>query len=147
MLIDLSYIGLPTIDPSQYKTTLVVCIDAPDKHSGCGVLAGRYEPFTESERNTFLPVFRDDNFGLKFFHLNQKSKVKEHQILRWYYAAIGWKDSVYVGSPYSYEIILEELSKDDGRSSDWSVSVSGERGSFRLCLPDYEPDSATQYST
>lgn len=139
MLIDLSYMGLLTIDSNQYQTTLVVCIDAPDDHSGCGVLAGRYEPFSESEKNKFLPIFRNDDYDLKFYLLDRpESKARPNLISRWHYAAIGWNNAVYVEYPYSYEIILQELSNADGLP-DWSVSVSGERGSFRLLLPDYKP--------
>jgi len=139
MLIDLSYMGLLTIDPNQYQTTLIVCLDVPNDHPGCGVLAGRYDPFEDSEQNKFLPVFRDDDYGLKFYLLDRpESKVGSHQILRWHYAAIGWNNAVYVAYPYAYELILQELSNND-KSSDWSVSVSGERGSFRLLLPDYKP--------
>ena len=144
--------GLLTIDPNKYQSTLVVAIDAPDEHLGCGVLASRYDPFTELEQNKFLPVFRDEDYGLKLYLLDRpESKARPNLISRWHYAAIGWNNAVYVEYPYSYEIILQELSNADGLP-EWSVSVSGERGSFRLVLPDYKPgalirDSSGNYQT
>lgn len=144
MLIDLSNMGLLTIDPSQYPSTLVISLDAPDEHPGCGVLAGNFDPFTKSEQNKFLPVFRDDDYGLKFYLLDRpESKARPNLVSRWYYATIGWDNAVYVEYPYSYEVILQELSDADGVPN-WSVSVSGSRGSFRVVLPDYQPGAVAR---
>jgi len=142
MLIDLSNYGMLTIDPTQYPDTLVVAIDAPNDKTGCGVFAGRHD-FKQEEREQPIPPIQDqeEDFGLKLFALERPSRASEHLIQRWYYAAIGWDGGVYVGYPYAYEIILEELSPNPGDDSGpyWNVMVSGPRGSFRLVLPSYKP--------
>jgi hypothetical protein len=138
MLIDLSRMGMITIDPEQYPTTLVIAIDAPTDREDCGVFAGRYD-FPESEREKIVPEVKEEDFGLRFFLLDRpEHKMEEHQILRWYYAAIGWDNDVYVSRPYAHEIALEELYSDAG-SPIWSVMVDGPRTQFRIMLPDYKP--------
>jgi hypothetical protein len=141
MLIDLSRMGTVTIDPGEYPTTLVIALDAPTDRQDCGVFAGKYE-FPESEREKMVPeIIKEEDYqiGLRYFLLDQpEHSMNDRQILRWWYAAIGWDNGVYIAHPYAYEIILEELYSDDGAPT-WSVMVSEKFPSFRLILPDYKP--------
>lgn len=149
MLIDLERLSPVTIDPTEYATTLAIQLSIGGEASGfTGVMAGRYDPFLEHERN--LPVeahsIEDDGFlpdspmSRRAIYLLDRPTIDidRHLSYRWYYAAIGWDSAVYVGRPYSYEIILMCIRDALGQPV-WSVSVDGDRSRFTLVLPDYQP--------
>jgi hypothetical protein len=138
MLIDL--IQRLTINPSQYPTTLVVRLDTNNRPE-CGVFAGSMCGFDPAEEGLLVPqiLTEDDEVGFHDYIIDRpRGNVQEHQSLRYYYAVVGWSNSVYVQMPVAWELTFIEEYGEKG--TQWSAAFAPVTGlGLTLVLPDYTP--------
>jgi len=138
VLIDLSQLGAPTLNPLEYPTTLAVRLETGERPA-CGVFAGRNMDFAPHEEGELVALVGDAE-GCRTFLLDRPERGHHRGCSRyWYYVAIGWRSDVYIEHPYVYAMTLQE---HDGGPDNyfWAVRVStGESSRFTLILPDYEP--------
>jgi len=150
MLLSLTNYSPFTLDPTQYRTTLVVALDTSNGFEArkpmCGVFAGRHDPFEKHEEGMLVPIIEEDS-GRTLFLLDRPSaRANLHEVLRWHYTAIGWFDDIHTAGPSSFELTLSEAHYDE-EHHDWTFSW-GTRYTMAtvIVLDDYQPGAMNRRS-